>query len=173
LSRSLRTAVTMLFLLGVLAGLAYFGWVGLTEGWFDDRSSAVEEAEPTPECTTPPPVTVRAKRTRVSVYNAGAPEGQAGQVMDALVGQGFRPGELADAPDPIAVDGIVVWRRGAEAGEVRLVERQFRGARVVDGRRRPLGPGVNVLVGMDFLDLAQDAPRRIRVTPPRVCGADG
>jgi hypothetical protein len=170
LSRSLRTAVTMLFLMGILAGLAYFGWVGLTDGWFDDDAPASEEAaSPSESCTTPPPVVVRAQRTRVSVFNAGAPEGQAGEVMDALTEQGFRPGELTDAPEGLEVEGIVVWRRGAEPAQARLVRQQFRRARMVDGAREPLGPGVNVLVGLDFDDLSPRAPRSIRITRPEVC----
>jgi hypothetical protein len=168
LSRSLRTAITMGLLVGLLVGLAYFGWTGLTRGWFDGDDGTVAETGPTQTCTTPPPVRVRSRSVRVSVYNAGAPQGQATEVMEALSAQGFREGELTDAPEPIAVDGIVLWPGGADAGAVQLLQRQFRDARVVE-RREPLGPGLNVLVGEDFDSLAADAPRAIDVAQPEVC----
>jgi hypothetical protein len=168
LSRSFRTAVTMAALLGLLVGLAYFGWTGLTRGWFGD-DGAVAEAQPTQDCTTPPPVRVRARTVRVSVYNAGAPEGQATEVMEALSAQGFREGELTDAPDPISVDGIVLVPGQADTGALELLQRQFRDVRVAE-RRETLGPGLNVFVGVDFDSLARNAPRAIDVPQPEECG---
>jgi LytR cell envelope-related transcriptional attenuator len=171
LSRGFRTAATMGVLIGILVGLAYFGWQGLTRGWFDDSQATAEDV-PAEACSTPPPVTVRAQQVRVSVYNAGAPSGQAGAVMDALSRQGFREGRLTDAPDRITVDGIVLWPGDADRGAVELVERQFRDVRVV-ARPEPLGPGINVLVGDEFGRLAPQAPRSIDVPQPEVCGQQG
>ena len=171
MSRSFRTAITMAVLVGVLVGLAYFGWRGLTRGWFTEDSQATANV-PAQTCTTPPPVRVRSADVRVSVYNAGAPAGQAGAVMDALTGQGFREGEVADAPDGLAVDGIVLSAGDTDPGAVKLVQRQFRDARVVR-RGQTLGPGVNVLVGEDFDRLARRAPRTIEIARPQVCGQGG
>jgi hypothetical protein len=156
----------MLVLVVIVMAAAYFGWLGLTRGWLDGGSASADGSAPT--CTPPPPVTVRSGSVRVSVYNAGAPSGQATQVMDALRDQGFRRGELSDAPEPIEVDGIVLWPGDADPGAVRLVRRQFDDARVAD-RPRTLGPGVNVLVGEDFDRLARRAPRSIDVPAPRRC----
>jgi LytR cell envelope-related transcriptional attenuator len=166
--RHVRTGVTLVVLAGILVAAAYFGWLGLTRGWVggDDRASAADG--PRRSCSTPPPATVRAPRIRVSVYNAGAPEGQATEVMEALAGQGFREGELTDAPDRIDVDGVVLWPGAAGPGEVRLVRRQFDDARVAP-RRGPLGPGINVLVGEAFDGLARGAPRSLQVARPPVC----
>jgi hypothetical protein len=165
LSRTARTAITMLLLSGVLVGAAYFGFVGVTQGWFGGDEATADD---TRSCPRPPPETVSARGVRVSVYNAGAPEGQATQVMEALVDQGFVEGELTDAPEPIEVDGIVLWPGEAEAGAVLLVRRQFDDVRVSD-RPEPLGPGINVLVGEDFDRLARQAPRSIDIAQPRRC----
>jgi hypothetical protein len=164
----------MLTLVVILAAGGYYGWLGVTEGWFEEGSpTATEETAPEETCTTPPPVVVRARQVRVSVYNAGAPVGQAGQVMDALAGQGFRQGEVSDAPGNVAVGGVVVWPGRADADQARLVQEQFRNARLAQGRRRALGPGVNVLVGNDFLALSPQAPRRIEVEQPEECTSSG
>jgi hypothetical protein len=114
-------------------------------------------------------VTVRARRVRVSVYNAGAPGGQATATMDALTEQGFREGELTDAPAPTDVNGfVVVAGRTSDPGAVELVQRQLPQARV-DESREPLGPGVNVLVGRQFAGLTRNAPTSIEVPQPEVC----
>ena len=169
MGRRLTTAVTMLALIAVLVGAAYFGWVGLTRGWQFGDGGASADDEPTPACTRPPPVTVRARQVRVSVYNAGAPGGQATATMEALLRQGFREGELSDAPPPVDVAGYVVIAGGrADPEAVRLVQRQFPTARLAE-RRRPLGPGVNVLVGRQFVGLARNAPTSIQVPQQRVC----
>jgi hypothetical protein len=172
LSRTARTATTMLVLLFTLVAAAYFGWVGLTRGWLGGDGDSAAADRSARSCTRPPPVTVRARSVRVSVYNAGAPEGQATEVMEALLGQGFVEGELTDAPEPIEVEGIVLWPGDARRGAVRLVERQFADARVAD-RRRTLGPGVNVLVGEDFDRLSRGAPRSMDVPVARRCQPAG
>lgn len=168
MARRGRTAATMLVLLVILVAAAYFGWLGLTQGWIGDDEPASAEDVPAQTCSTPPAVTVRAPQVRVSVYNAGAPGGQATEVMEALTGQGFREGELTDAPDPVEVDGIVLWPGNADEGAVRLVQRQFDDARVASGRK-PLGPGINVLVGEEFDALARSAPTSVQVAQPEVC----
>jgi LytR cell envelope-related transcriptional attenuator len=169
MARQLRTGATMAVLAGLLATAAYAGWLGLTRGWGGDGEATAADA-PRRSCTTPSPTTVRARQVRVSVYNAGAPEGQATETMEALAAQGFREGELADAPDPVDVEGIVLWPGRAPAGEVRLVLQQFDAARVAP-RRGPLGPGVNVLVGEEFDGLAAGAPRSLAIARPPVCRA--
>ncbi|MDQ4007337.1 MAG: LytR C-terminal domain-containing protein [Actinomycetota bacterium] len=169
MGRRLITAATMLGLLALLVAGAYFGWVGLTRGWDFGDGSATADDEATSSCTTPPPVTVRARRVRVSVYNAGAPGGQATATMDALTDQGFREGELTDAPEPIDVNGfVVVAGRTTDPAAVELVQRQLPQARVAE-RRKPLGPGVNVLVGRQFTGLTRNAPTSIKVPQPEVC----
>lgn len=168
MARRARTAATMVALIGILVVGTYFGWLGLTQGWSDGDGPTTAEDLPAGTCSTPPAVTVRARDVRVSVYNAGAPAGEATEVMEALTEQGFLEGQLTDAPERVQIDGIVLWPGKTEAGAVQLVKRQFRDARVVR-RAEPLGPGVNVLVGADFNRLARQAPRSIDIEQPEVC----
>lgn len=163
----LRTVVTMVALTGFVIWAAYFGWTGLTRGWFSSESEAVSK-EPATPCSAPPPVTLRAHEVRVSVYNAGAPGGQATALMTALTEQGFLRGTLADAPDPIDVGGIAIRPGKSKQGATRLVERQFKKSRVADDRK-PYGPGVNVLIGREFTGLAPDAPLTIPVAQKKIC----
>lgn len=171
MARRLRTAVTMLSLIALLVAAGYYGWLGLTEGWTSGTATEQPTAQQTPgqTCTTPPPKIVRSRQLRVSVYNAGAPSGQATAVMEALTEQGFRQAELGDAPAGITVGGIVLWPGNADRDVVRLLRRQFPEVRLAP-RREPLGPGVNVMVGEEFGGLRADAPRRIRITQPEQCG---
>lgn len=157
----------MLVLLGILVLSAYVAWTGLT----GDRDGVASESA-SASCTTPPPETVRSRAVTVSVFNAGAPEGQATAAMEALTDQGFDQGELADAPDPVEVTGVVIWPGDSDPGAVALVRQQFEKARVAP-KRKPLGPGVNVLVGEVFDGLAGNAPRKIAVAQPPVCTAGG
>jgi len=166
LSREARTAITMLVLLGILVAAAYVGWIGLTQGL--GESDRVASEDPGPACSTPPPETVRSRSVTVSVFNAGAPEGQATATMAALTGQGFDRGELADAPARVQVRGIVIRSGGLDAGVVELVRRQFDRVRLAP-KPKVLGPGVNVLVGEAFDGLAQNAPRTISVAQPPRC----
>jgi hypothetical protein len=92
--------------------------------------------------------------------------------MEAMTEQGFDQGELTDAPDPIDVQGIVIWPGDADPGAVELVKRQFDKVRVAP-KQKPLGPGVNVLVGETFDGLAENAPQTIAVPQPRVCTPAG
>jgi hypothetical protein len=172
LTRRLRTAVTMVVLIVILVAAAYFGWLGLTQGWLGGSETTAAEKVPTRSCTTPPPVTVQTRSVRVSVYNAGAPSGQATEVMEALADQGFVQGELTDAPERIEVEGIVLWPGDADPDAVQLVRRQFDRVRVAE-KPEPLGPGVNVLVGDDFDGLAPQAPRSIDIAQARRCRSAG
>ncbi len=160
----------MLVLLGILVFAAYLGWTGLTQGL--GGLDGVASESPRASCSTPPPQTVRSRSVTVSVFNAGAPEGQATATMEALTGQGFDQGELTDAPDAITVEGIAIWPGDADPGTVELLKRQFDHVRVVP-KRKPLGPGVNVLVGEEFPGLAQNAPQTITVPQPAVCSSNG
>jgi hypothetical protein len=168
-ARQLRTVATMVVLVGILVAAAYVGWVGLTQGWLGDSGQPTANGVPEESCSAPPPRTLRTDRVRVSVYNAGAPSGQATALMGALSSQGFLEGELGDAPDPVDVEGIVVWPGTAGRARVRLVVHQFETARVAQ-RHSSLGPGVTVLIGEEFEGLADDAPRLVDVARPEVCG---
>jgi hypothetical protein len=134
----------MLVLIGIVVAAAWYGWNGLTS----DPDEVQPQTVPT-DCPTPQAVRVRADRTVVSVYNAGAPSGAAGEAMDVLTGRGFRRGALDDAPNDMTVSGTMIWFPNAAAAEVQLVARQFRRP-LIQQHPRPPGRGVNVFIGSDF-----------------------
>jgi hypothetical protein len=153
----------MLILVGILCAGAWYGWTGLTS----DDVQAEPEAEPTAECTTQKPVRVRTRDVLVSVFNAGAPTGTGGRVMDALIRRGFLRGEIDFAPDDIFRRGTVVYTADPQAPEVELVARQFRRP-VIEKNATPPGPGVNVFIGAEFPGFR--APQlRIRYRPEPIC----
>jgi hypothetical protein len=163
--RKIRTAVTMLVLIGILCAGAWYGWTRLSEAgaeFTDDPAAA-----PSEECATPDPVTARAGQTVVSVFNAGAPTGSGGLVMDALEARNFQRGALANAPSDVDVDGLEVWATDIESPEAQLVARQLRRAELVQRLTTP-GPGVNIIVGREF-DSLRKAPRRLTVEPEPSC----
>lgn len=164
MARKIRTAVTMLVLLGILCAGAWYGWTGLTAA---REAGAEPEAEPSPTCTTPAPVTARTKDTLVSVYNAGAPTGTGGLVMDALNRRGFDRGEIDDAPRGIEVRGVVVWTDRPDSAPVRLVAKHLRRAKIRDRVNIP-GPGVNIFYGTEFTGLRK-GPRKLTVQPAADC----
>lgn len=164
MARKIRTAVTMLVLVGILCAGAWYGWKGLTA---EPDADVEPEATPSAECTTPKPVTARAKNTLVSVYNAGAPTGTGGQVMDALNSRGFDRGDIDDAPRGIEVRGVVVWTDQPDSAAARLVARHLRRAKIRERVNIP-GPGVNIFYGTEFNGLRK-GPRKLTVQPEPSC----
>ncbi|HET7327621.1 MAG TPA: LytR C-terminal domain-containing protein [Nocardioidaceae bacterium] len=154
----------MLVLVGILCVGAWYGWTGLSA---DRDIQAEPEATPSPACSTPEPVTARARNTLVSVYNAGAPTGTGGLVMDALNARGFDRGEIANAPRGITVRGVVVWTDRPDSAAARLVARQLRQAKIRERANIP-GPGVNIFYGTEFTGLRK-APRKLTVRPEARC----
>ncbi|MGH3367059.1 MAG: LytR C-terminal domain-containing protein [Nocardioidaceae bacterium] len=163
-----RSAATLVALIAILLTATYYGWEGLTRGWLDGSESRAAK-KPTESCSTPPAVTTQAEKVRVSVYNAGAPGGEATEVMQALLRQGFVRGELGDAPPNIDINGLSIRPGKADRGDVRLVKRQFTEVRVIR-QLKPFGPGINVLVGNSFTSLARHAPRTLDLQPKPICG---
>lgn len=165
MGQKIRTTVTMLVLVGILCAGAWYGWTRLSEA----GASFAGDGEGTPDapCTTPEPVTARARQTVVSVYNSGAPTGTGGILMDALEARGFQRGALANAPDDVQVSGLEVWATDRDSAQAQLVARQLRGAEVQEHATTP-GPGVNVFIGRGFKSLRK-APRQITVEPEPTC----
>jgi hypothetical protein len=97
----------------------------------------------------------------VSVYNAGSRSGLAAQTQDQLTARKFIPGDLGNAPaeyERVRFVRVLAPRRSDPAA--RLVALQF-GANTVVQAAADLGPGVEVIVGDQFIGLV-DAPKRIR-----------
>ncbi len=137
--------------LGVLCVLLL---VGVSWGW-----SSV--TEPLPK-TEDPPICVDTivaagdkvypDQITVSVLNGGSREGLAGQTMDALVGQGFLEGQLANAPAKANVTDAEIWTDDPQSAAVLLVATYLakNGKGVVIREEETTALGVNVVVGDEF-----------------------
>ncbi len=157
--RKVLAAVTTVALVAVLAGFAVVGWRALT------APLPVDEADIPPEercaATIAKGDVVRAEDVQVSVFNAGDRPGLAGEVRKRLVSRGFLRGEASNAPKRFSdVSGLRVLARKKRDPAARLVARQFGRGTPVTRVRGDLGPGVDVVVGNDFVGLAPAPQRR-------------
>ena len=161
-----RTPITMVVLLGVLLGAAYYGWSTIVNPG-DDKKSASNGPKNTPTCTQKTikkGSQVPAADVTVNVYNAGSRSGLAGETLDLLVQKGFKRGVADNAPSDITTWGnaSVILPGGQGQPQTRLVHNQFLGiVKYVDGPA--LAPGVDVVVGDNFRGVNPTAQAFVRV----------
>ena len=134
-----RTPITLVVLLGVLLGAAFYGWNTIVNPDDDNKADKSDD----PKQTTCKHQTVikkgqliQAGQVTVNVYNAGSRSGLASETLNLLVEQGFKRGVADNAPDDITTWGNVsiVLPGGAGEPTTRLVHNQFLG--IVQVRRR-------------------------------------
>lgn len=148
---SWKTPITLLVLLGILLGAAYYGWstvLGPEEEKKDDTASPPADNTCDEVVRWKKGQRVKAADVRVNIYNGGLVSGLAGETLDALTAKGFRPGNATNAPESLSTPNVAIITADPESPEVRLVRIQFRGAvQIIDD---DLGRGIDVLVGDDF-----------------------
>ena len=137
----MRSGLTLLTLVLVLAGAAAWGWRAFTA-----PLPVSEEAPICEDTDVAGGETVTRDQVVVSVFNGSTRNGLAGATRDLLVERDFVAGETGNAPQPS--ETTVVVSDDPDNPAVRLVRRQFRGAEVAPGQS--LGVGVSVIVGEDF-----------------------
>lgn len=146
-----KTPVTLVVLLVILLGSAYYGWQAVTE--------TATSATPTTPTTTPKTTKCKHTTTRkaqrvqatdivVNVYNAGSVSGLASATSSDLSAKGFQSGEVTDAPAGVQATNVTILAKATRSPEVRLVANQFEGP--VAFRKDDIGPGVDVVVGDAF-----------------------
>lgn len=152
--RHLTTAITLMVLVAILVLGVLLGVKSL----FAPIPSGESGATASPDCTTKSVKKgqrVAASQVQVSVYNGGTRAGLADETMNDLRGRGFRRGEIGNAPEDSNVKRVQVWTTERIDPAARLVANQFgpgTRVRLVD---TDLGPGVDVVVGDGFRDLAR------------------
>jgi hypothetical protein len=160
LSVATLTALVVLLVVG-----AVVGWHSLT------APVDPEDPEPTPSASGcvrefAKGDRVAASRVRVSVYNAGNRTGLAATVRNRLEARGFLPGEARNAPARYRDVRVVrVLAPSVRDPAARLVALQFGQKTFVQRTGVELGPGVEVVVGNNFVGLV-DAPRELTATRP-------
>lgn len=161
--RHLTSALTLVVLLVVLAGMAVFGVRALTAPLPDTSTAGGEECS---DAEKQVQEFITRGDVQVSVYNAGRTSGLAGTTLEKLERAGFRGGNAGNAPDGARVPRALVWTTKPDDSAAQLV------ASVLGPRTRvrvvpdDLGPGVDVLVGDRFDRVAPGAPRRIKLAEP-------
>lgn len=168
-----KTPLTLLLLIGVLAGAAYYGWQTIispaTEG--DGTSTTSRSHGCTDVQRYKKGDKVMASQTLVNVYNAGGISGLAGETLAIMRNRGFRLGVSDNAPTGVSATNVTVLATDLRAPQVRLVANQFKG-KVVYGKTkgRSVGTGISVVVGDRFVGINQKAKRVLVVRKPiRLC----
>ncbi len=146
-----KTPITLLVLLLLLGGAAYYGWHAVATPTVSTGTlTSPTQGEPT--CLKHKHVTkgqrIVAKDIAVNVYNAGSVPGLAAATSGRLSDNGFQAGLIADAPAHVAAKNVTILSDTGRSPEVRLVAKQFNGPVVV--RKKDLGAGVDVVLGDKF-----------------------
>lgn len=154
----LRGPITLVVLLGLLGGSAWYG--AKTVLGQDDA------VVPAPVCHTQkvdkknqPKITT--KQVSVSIYNAGQSRGLATRTAAAMRDRGFVIAKVGNAADGISVAKWQVRAKTASP-QAQLVAAQVKGAKIKTSKSHD-GSGVDLYVGDDFEKLTSGAPRSITV----------
>jgi hypothetical protein len=161
-----RTAATLLVLLGILAAGALVGVKFLLSPTSDAATG------PSQQCVTTSVKKgqrVAAGQVQVSVFNAGTRSGLADQTLSALTRRGFKKGEAGNAPSTSRVKVAQVWTTRRPDPAARLVARQFGPATTVRIVKVNLGPGVDVVVGDGFQRLGKAKRVVVATTTSKAC----
>lgn len=151
--RHLTTGVTLLVLVGILAAGAWIGSRSLFAPLpGDDPSAATSSCSPK---ALKKGQRISTRQVEVSVYNAGTRAGLADKTLRALTNRGFDRGRVGNAPAGSGVKVAQVWTTRTDDAAARLVALQFGPAIKVKLKQVDLGPGVDVVVGDGFRELAR------------------
>ncbi len=155
--RHVTTTITLVVLLAILLLGAYYGTQALFKPLPGDDSSK----SATSGCQNrdvKKGQKIRARQVQVSVYNAGTRSGLADETLDKLHKRGFRRGEVGNAPSDAEVKRAQVWTTRRHDAAARLVAKQLGEGAPVKYVDKNLGPGVDVVVGNYFHNLAKVKP---------------
>ena len=169
--RSLVTGVTLVVAAAVLVVMAVWGYDAATAPVSEDDGGATSGPTCPPEDQKVTRYVRRADVT-VSVYNAGTKSGSAQAAMDLFERAGFKPGEVGNAPDGLAVKRAAVYTTKGDDPDAALVARAIGAGTQVVRTDEELGPGIDVVIGNRFSQrLDPDAPKRLEL-PEAVTSCD-
>jgi hypothetical protein len=160
--RRLTTAITLVVLLFVLAGMALVGYRQLTA-----PLPAGPSASPT--CNGPEKEVqgfIKRGEVQVSVFNASKRSGLAATTLDKVEQAGFVGGNAGNAPGSAKVRRAIVWTTEQDDVKAKLVATAFGPRTRIRVTKTDLGPGIDVLLGDKFEGMARKAPKRIKLPRP-------
>ncbi len=155
-----RTPITLLVLLVVLLGAAYYGWQTIISPATDGGTTPVTVK---PACTDRHQFRkgqrIRSRNVVVNVYNAGGIGGLAADTLATMTKRGFKKG-VADNVSGIGASNVTILTDGNASPQIRLVANQFKGkVKLVKGAR--MAPGIDVVVGDSFHGIDKTAARSL------------
>jgi len=157
-----RTPITLGVLLGVLLGAAFYGWQTVISPAREND----KEADAEPKCENVVEFrkgdVIKPDDIIVNVYNAGTEAGLAGATLDRMVIRGFKRGTAANAPSNVRARNVTIITNDKTSPTVRLVARQFKG-KVRYINVDDLSPGVDVVVGNEFIGVNAKAKRTLTI----------
>lgn len=163
-SRQVRTAVA---LVGGVAVLLLMLFVGMKAAFKPLPVSASGGGSSCSKSEMDYKTEVFRKEITVSVYNAGGKKGLAGDTLDRLEANFFKPGELGNAPDGETIDGVEVRTTDPTSESAKLVALNLGTDVKVVQTDDDLGPGVDVFVGKGYDGhLNPKAPRSVKLAKP-------
>ena len=148
----LRSALTLGVLAVLLVVAVAWGWSAATEPFPEEEEPPICSATAVSAGTK-----VYPDQVTVSVANAGTREGLAGRTMQLFLDGGFGRGGISNAPSGTKVAFAQIWTDEPQSPAVKLVKSRL-GKRAQVVRRDSGLPGVNVIVGDDFVELAEGGP---------------
>lgn len=162
---SWKSPITLLVLIGVLLGAAYYGWSSLSEPDAKPETTTAPLTQK-PKCTSVEKFRkgqkIGAEDVVVNVFNAGSTTGLATETLDSLVAKGFTRGEADNAPGDVTAGNVTIVAKQRDDPTVRLVAMQFKG--LVEFAAGPdLAPGVDVVVGDSFRSVDDKAQQALRL----------
>jgi len=157
--RLLSTPVTLIILLGLLAGGVVWGYKAVT---------ARVAGPPPPPCVTVPMTELTTASVTVNVYNSGDQRGLAGRVADTLRQGGFLIGTVDNADTKVLT--ILIVGAAADNPEVQLVASWFVNPEIqADGRPDHT---VDIYVGNSYDEtnaMVPDPPASLQISSGEVC----
>lgn len=148
---AVKTPITLLVLLGILAFGAWYGYKQVTKPG---------PTEPPVPCTTTSGKTLTSKQVTVTAHNGGSKRGLAREVANNLRAKGFilRPSQNSDE----RITRTIVRGAKVDSPEVKLVAGFFKNPKIEADNR--IDGTVDVLVGNDFEGMNLSAPVQIAIT---------
>ena len=160
-----KTPVTLLVLLVLLLGAAFYGWQTIISPATEDNNKA-SGPKPTDKCGRVQQFhrgqVIRAGDIVVNVYNAGSISNLAEDTLKGLRQRGFKAGVFDNAPSRVTATNVTILTGGKLSPEVRLVAKQFKGV-VSYSRAAEIDPGINIVVGDDFKGIDGKAKKSLRL----------
>ena len=161
---SWKTPVTLLVLLVLLLGGAFYGWQTIISPATEDKTAG--NPKPTDKCERVQQFhrgqLIRADDIVVNVYNAGSIANLAEETLTGLKERGFKPGVFDNAPSQVSATNVTILTQGKLTPQVRLVAKQFKGE-IRYARGAPIDTGIDIVVGNDFKGIDAKAKKTLRL----------